>query len=144
MADKLSAQCCSLPPFTSEYTPTGTYLTIPVPDNQPDLPVYAVGPADATTALVCIYDIFALHQNTLQGADHLATTYGCRVLIPDIFRGDSWPVDNMPPKEGFEALTSWVQAHGQYEGLIQPALKALVSKLKADGVQKLGVSFFPF
>ncbi|CAK7213532.1 hypothetical protein SCUCBS95973_001825 [Sporothrix curviconia] len=146
MGDQLlPSQCCTLPPFTSNYTPTGTYFTIPVPDNnQPDLPVYSAGPSDATTVIVGVYDIFSLHQNTLQGVDHLAATYGCRVVLPDLFRGESWPVDNMPPKEGPAALTAWVQARGNWEAQIRPALVAVVNKAKEEGAQKLGAYGFCF
>lgn len=138
---QLPEQCCTLPPFTSDYTPTGTYFTLPVPENdQPDLPVYTAGPADAKTVLVCVYDIFSLHQNTLQGVDHLAAASGFRVVLPDLFRGESWPVDNMPPKEGRAALTAWVQARGNWEKQIRPALVAVINKVKQEGAVKIGVS----
>lgn len=138
---QLPEQCCTLPPFTSDYTPTGTYFTISVPENdQPDLRVYSAGPADASTVLVCVYDIFALHQNTLQGVDHLAAASGHRVVLPDLFRGESWPVDNMPPREGRAALTAWVQARGNWEKQVQPALLAVVKRVKAEGAVKIGVS----
>lgn len=131
-----------MPPFTSDYTPTGTYFTVSVPD-QPDLRVYSAGPADATKVLVCIYDIFALHQNTLQGVDHLAAASGFRVVLPDLFRGESWPVDNMPPKEGRQALTAWVQARGNWEKQIRPAVEATIAKVKEEGAVKIGVSQRP-
>ncbi|CAK7204858.1 hypothetical protein SEUCBS139899_007620 [Sporothrix eucalyptigena] len=145
MADQLPEQCCTLPPFTSDYTPTGSYFTIPVPDNkQPDLRVYSAGPTDAKTVIVCVYDIFALHQNTLQGVDHLASTYGCRVVLPDLFRGESWPVENMPPKEGQAVLSAWVQARGNWEAQIRPALVAVVNKVKEEGAEKIGAYGFCF
>ncbi|OAA58651.1 Dienelactone hydrolase [Niveomyces insectorum RCEF 264] len=138
----LPEQCCTLPPFTSDYTATGTYFTVAVP-GQTDLRVYAAGPADATTTIVCIYDIFGLHPNTLQGADHLAATYRCRVVLPDFFRGETWPLDNMPPKEGRAVLSAWVQKRGNWD-VIRPALLAVVDRVKADGATKLGAYGFCF
>ncbi len=79
-----------------------------------------------------------MHPNTLQGADHLAKVSGYRVVIPDFFRGASWPVDNMPPKEGREFLSAWIQERGTWEK-IRPSLLATVERLKADGATSLGV-----
>jgi hypothetical protein len=51
---ELSDQCCTLPPFKSDYVPTGRTFTIKV-EGQKDLDVYTVGPEDSTTVLVVIY-----------------------------------------------------------------------------------------
>lgn len=47
-----SKACCTLPPVESDYTPQGTI------ENLGDLPVYTVGPKDATKAVLVFYDIF--------------------------------------------------------------------------------------
>lgn len=53
------------------------------------------GPADATKAIVLIYDIFGYFDQTVQGADVLA--YGddkhkYKVFIPDWFKGQPCPI----------------------------------------------------
>ena len=48
----MSKACCSIPPVASDYTPVGTI------ENLGDLPVYTVGPNDATKAVLVFYDIF--------------------------------------------------------------------------------------
>lgn len=54
------------------------------------------GPADATRAIVLIYDIFGYFDQTLQGADILA--YGddkhrYKVYMPDWFKGQPCPIE---------------------------------------------------
>lgn len=54
------------------------------------------GPADATKAIVVIYDIFGYFDQTVQGADILA--YGddhhkYKVFMPDWFRGKPCPIE---------------------------------------------------
>ena len=70
----------------------------------------------------------------------MAAASGSRVVLPDLFRGESWPVDNMPPREGRAALTAWVQARGNLEKQVRPALLAVVNKVKEEGAVKIGVS----
>ena len=50
-----SDQCCTLPPFKSDYVPLGKHIKLPT--NNSPLDVYVTGPAEAqnNTALVCIY-----------------------------------------------------------------------------------------
>lgn len=82
-----------------------------------------------------------MHNNTLQGADHLAKSSGYRVVLPDFFRGQSWPVDNIPPKEGRPFLNKWIQSVGSWEK-VRPGLLATIEYLKANGVTTIGVSCF--
>jgi hypothetical protein len=155
----LPEQCCTLPPFKSDYQPVGEKFKIKV-DGQSDLEIYTTGPSDAKTVLVGIYgmihifipqgratdeveDIFGLHSNTLQGADVLARSSSYRIVIPDFFRGVSWPVDNIPAKEGRPFLNNWIQDIGSWEK-IRPSLLAVVEALKAEGVTSIGVrALFP-
>lgn len=54
------------------------------------------GPADATKAIVFIYDIFGYFDQTLQGADILAHSDGnqkYRVFMPDWFKGKPCPIE---------------------------------------------------
>lgn len=53
------------------------------------------GPADATKGIVVIYDIFGYFEQTIQGADILATSQHqkYKVFIPDWFKGDPAPIE---------------------------------------------------
>jgi hypothetical protein len=50
-------QCCTLPPFSSDYVPVGETIQLGIDSDVSGqkLDVYITGPADATTALVAIY-----------------------------------------------------------------------------------------
>lgn len=82
-----------------------------------------------------------MHSNTLQGADHLAKVTGYRIVVPDFFRGQSWPVDNIPPKEGRPFLNAWIQNIGSWEK-VRPGLLATLSLVQKDGAKSVGVSAF--
>ncbi len=47
--------------------------------------VDVTGPADATKAIITVYDIFGASSQTLQGADLISAAVGSLVLIPDWF-----------------------------------------------------------
>jgi dienelactone hydrolase len=98
---------------------------------------FSIGMIPAACSLLRT-DIFTTHNNTLQGADHLAEKLGCQVFMPDFFRGDSWPVENMPPKEGRPYLNAWVQERGSWDK-VQPDLLATVKYLKDEGKTSLVV-----
>lgn len=59
------------------------------------------GPADASKGIVVIYDIFGYFDQTVQGADILATSgdaqHQYKVFIPDWFRGEPCPIEWYPP-----------------------------------------------
>lgn len=62
-----SHACCTVPPVVSEgYKGKGEYVTVA------GMKTYATGPADATKAILVIYDIFGFFPQTIQGADILA------------------------------------------------------------------------
>ena len=84
-------------------------------------------------------DIFGMHSNTLQGADYLAKQCGYQVAVPDFFRGWSWDVDNIPPKEGRPFLNARIQERGSWD-LVKPDLLEVVKYLTLDGKTSLGVS----
>ena len=46
---------------------------------------------DATHGIISVYDIFAYMDQTLQGADILATKY--KVFMPDWFNGSPCPTE---------------------------------------------------
>jgi hypothetical protein len=72
--------------------PTG-FLTEPNPLSHATTDV--TGPADATKAILFIFDIFGYFDQTLQGADILSTAdkQQYKVLIPDWFEGNPCPIE---------------------------------------------------
>ncbi|CZR51727.1 probable hydrolase related to dienelactone hydrolase [Phialocephala subalpina] len=107
-----SAACCSIPPIVSKgYEPKGKYETIG------GLKTYVTGPADATKAILYIYDIFGYFPQSLQGADILSiaddkTKY--QVFMPDWFEGKPADISWYPPdtKEKGEKLGNFFQTTG--------------------------------
>ncbi|KAK4239326.1 Carboxymethylenebutenolidase [Achaetomium macrosporum] len=86
--------CCNIPPVISTgYTAKGSY------DEVNGMKTYVTGPADATKGIVMIYDIFGYFDQTVQGADILATSSDqkYKVFIPDWFKGDPCPIEWYPP-----------------------------------------------
>lgn len=54
------------------------------------------GPADATKAIVVVYDIFGYFDQTVQGADILAFSddhQKYKVFMPDWFKGKPCPIE---------------------------------------------------
>lgn len=97
-----SQACCTIPPVISKgYEGKGSYVTIN------GLKTYVTGPANASHAILLVYDIFGFYPQTLQGADILAHgdhTRPYRVFIPDFFEGSpadlAWyPPDNDDKRE---------------------------------------------
>ncbi|KAM3534632.1 hypothetical protein MY4038_002044 [Beauveria bassiana] len=89
-----SAACCNLPPIVSKgYQAKGKYEEVG------GYKTYVTGPADATKAIVIIYDIFGYFEQTLQGTDILAHSgeQKYRVYIPDFFKGEPCPIEWYPP-----------------------------------------------
>jgi len=107
-----SAACCSIPPIVSKgYEPKGKYETIG------GLKTYVTGPADATKAILYIYDIFGYFPQSLQGADILSTADDktkYQVFMPDWFEGKPADISWYPPntKEKGEKLGNFFQTIG--------------------------------
>ncbi|KAG9236110.1 dienelactone hydrolase family protein-like protein [Amylocarpus encephaloides] len=93
--DGHSAACCSLPPIIAKHYPEkGKYETIG------GLKTYVTGPADASKALLVIYDIFGYYPQTIQGADILAyadKSNQYRVFMPDWLEGKPADISWYPP-----------------------------------------------
>ncbi|KAK3354743.1 Alpha/Beta hydrolase protein [Neurospora tetraspora] len=86
--------CCNIPPVvTSGYKPKGSY------SEYDGLKTYVTGPDDATKGIVVIYDIFGYFDQTIQGADILATSDDTKykVFMPDWFKGEPCPIEWYPP-----------------------------------------------
>ncbi|GAA5811937.1 hypothetical protein MFLAVUS_005384 [Mucor flavus] len=124
--------CCSLPPVQSDYTPQGEII------NLGDLPVYVVGPKDATKAIFVFYDIYGFHVNTKQFCDILAKNCGWRVVLPDFFRGDYYPPSELGDKE---RLMKWWATTASTE-IITPDVLLVEKYLKDSGVKKAGFAGF--
>lgn len=137
-SDILPAQCCTLPPLKSSYSPVGETFAILGKERKP-IEIYSVGPSDAEYGLLCVFDIFGMTPNTKQGCDALSKATGYRVVLPDFFRGEAWDHTNFPPREGREFLQAWIRQRGAWP-LIKPDIEKVVEMMKSDGQTKLGVS----
>lgn len=104
-----SAACCSIPPIISKgYEAKGKYETIG------GVKTYVTGPADATKAILYIFDIFGYFPQSIQGADILATagkSHNYQVFMPDFFDGKPADISWYPPdtKEKGELLGNFFQ-----------------------------------
>ena len=134
-----SQACCNVPPVVAKgYHPKGSYEEIG------GLKTYVTGPADATKALVVIFDIFGYFDQTLQGADILAYSddhQKYKVFIPDWFNGQPCPIEIYPPDndDKKEQLGAFF---GKYPppkvaGQVPDYVKAL--KEKNSSVSELGI-----
>jgi len=107
-----SAACCNIPPIISKgYEPKGKYETIG------GLKTYVTGPANASKAILYIYDIFGYFPQSLQGADILSTSdkdNQYQVFIPDWFEGKPADISWYPPDndEKGKALGNFFQTTG--------------------------------
>lgn len=90
-----SEACCNVPPVVSKgYKPKGSYEEIG------GYKTYVTGPADATKAIVVVYDIFGYFDQTVQGADILAFSDAhqkYKIYMPDWFEGKPCPIEWYPP-----------------------------------------------
>jgi dienelactone hydrolase len=131
-----SKACCELPPFLgSKYKPKGSTIKIA----GTDLEYYTVGKKDARIALICITDIFGILNNTQQGADVLSAQMDCRIVIPDVFRGKPWDVNDFPPSN-MDKFQSWISKYNYKT--VEPDIKKIMALLEKDGAQKLGIYGF--
>ncbi|OQU99100.1 hypothetical protein CLAIMM_04787 [Cladophialophora immunda] len=88
--------CCSIPPIISQgYKPKGEYVTLN------GLKTYVAGPKDAKHAVLVIYDVFGFFDQTIQGADIIASSdekRKYRVFMPDFFEGNPADISWYPPQ----------------------------------------------
>ncbi|KAK7740566.1 hypothetical protein SLS53_005410 [Cytospora paraplurivora] len=142
--------CKEIPPVSESYTEKGQYETFD------GLKTYVTGPADATRAVIDIYDIFGFASQTLQGADRLAEHIGdALVLVPDLLEGSyaehGWiPPDTPEKQEAFGRLLAgpadiqravgrllWVGCAG--EGPRADGHFSVISRLDAADAEALNV-----
>ncbi|KAH9212262.1 hypothetical protein DL95DRAFT_368644 [Leptodontidium sp. 2 PMI_412] len=127
-----SKACCNIPPVVSKsYELKGNYETIG------GLKTYVSGPSTATNAIFVIYDIFGYYEQTLQGADILATAdpeHAYQVFMPDFFEGNPADLAWYPPttEEQKTALFGWFATRGPALG-VEKAPKILADIEAAYG-----------
>eukprot|EP00882_Tetradesmus_deserticola_P030365 GHRQ01034086.1.p2 GENE.GHRQ01034086.1~~GHRQ01034086.1.p2 ORF type:complete len:104 (+),score=20.23 GHRQ01034086.1:197-508(+) len=95
--------CCAAgSPVSVDYTPKGSFEQFGC------VPVYITG--SGSKAIIAIYDIFGFkYPQFQQVCDRLAAA-GYVVVAPDIFRGQPWDMDKMPPKPE-DNLMGWMQSY---------------------------------
>ncbi|KAF7723846.1 hypothetical protein EC973_001571 [Apophysomyces ossiformis] len=123
--------CCSLKPVESDYQPIGAM------EQLGDLPLYVVGPKDAKKAILVIYDIMGLHNNTKQFCDVLAGQ-GYKVVMPDFFRGKPWDIKNIGDRK---AVVAWLSRVGTIDK-VAPEIAGVREWLKGQGVTSAGIVGF--
>ncbi|KAI8063199.1 Alpha/Beta hydrolase protein [Gongronella butleri] len=134
--------CCTLKPVESDYEPVGEIIHLG------DLPAYVVGPKDSKKSVIVLYDIFGFHVNTKQFCDVLAKERDYRVIMPDFFRGDYFPEENIPDKDSiftnainFGKLIYYFLKHATY-GKTRPGLVRAQKWLQEQGVESAGIVGF--
>ncbi|PHH65216.1 hypothetical protein CDD81_3075 [Ophiocordyceps australis] len=131
--------CCNIPPVVSHgYKAKGSYQDIG------GFKTYVTGPADATKALIVIYDIFGYFEQTLQGADIMADgddKHKYRVFIPDWFMGKPCPIEWYPPdtEEKQKKLGAFFQEFPPPKIASQVPDYAKAVKEKNPSLSKLGI-----
>ncbi|KIN01563.1 hypothetical protein OIDMADRAFT_19348 [Oidiodendron maius Zn] len=121
-----SAACCSIPPIVSKgYEAKGKYETIG------GMKTYVTGPANATKAILYVFDIFGYFPQSIQGADILSTSdkdNQYQVFMPDFFDDKpadiSWyPPDTAEKGQALGNFFSTIGAPPKAVGKIPPYVK---------------------
>ncbi|KAH8760982.1 Alpha/Beta hydrolase protein [Diaporthe sp. PMI_573] len=122
--------CCNIPPVVSSgYGASGAYETLG------GLKTYVTGPSDATKGIIVIYDIFGFADQTVQGADILATSETTKysVFIPDFLKGDYCPSELFPPdtEEKGQKVGAWFAQSEHYPHTTAAALPEFLKAAQA-------------
>ncbi|CAD6574671.1 MAG: hypothetical protein TREMPRED_001196 [Tremellales sp. Tagirdzhanova-0007] len=128
-----SKACCTLPPVQAEYSPKGSYSDVG------GLNSYVVGPENAESAILYIYDVFGFSPQVLQGADMLASQ-GFRVIMPDVVKGKTMTPEMFAPTE--EAQKQKAAYFSAFPGAIATQSKPVaevVKAIKSSSQSKLGM-----
>lgn len=93
------------------------------------------GPSDATKGIIVVYDIFGFADQTIQGADILATSEEANkynVLIPDFLKGKYCPTEYFPPdtEEKQQKLGAWFGQSENYPHTTAGAIPAYVKAVQ--------------
>jgi len=131
-----SEVCYTLPPVVTEgYTVKGTYETIA------GLKTYITGSTSAKIGIIDAYDIFGLSNQTLQGADLLASSLDAVLLIPDFFKGASVKKEwmSLPPEEKKPLWDKFMAESASIPAAAEALVKVVQeSKTKFPSVAKWG------
>jgi len=157
---KNDERCCptNVKPARGDYVGRGRIVTLPEGSNHSfDGQMYLTDPTNsgstATMAIIQVYDVFGMSPNADCFADHLANGLQCPVVIPDFFRGDPWPIDNLPPvkegkfpkgvepEDGYGALMKWMASNPHCRGERPDEIQAIKSFLQTEfpSVTKIGI-----
>ncbi|KAJ3113732.1 hypothetical protein HK100_001894 [Physocladia obscura] len=128
----VAQSCCTLPPVESDYVPKGEIIKIG------GLDVYIVGPKGSKNAVLVNYDIFGLQ--TKQVCDILSSR-GYRVAMPDLCRGDPWPIAQWPPAGGFGEVMAHISKNATVES-VRADMAATRAFLKTEGSVSFGILGF--
>lgn len=126
--------CCAAgDPVRYDYEPKGSVVSLGA-----GLEGYLVAGAKPA-AIVVVYDIFGYSEfpQVKQVADRLSAATGFTVCIPDVFRGQPWPMSKFPPKPE-DNLIGWITTAGGY-GKVSKDVAQTVEALRARGGERFGI-----
>ncbi|KAL2621600.1 hypothetical protein R1flu_001805 [Riccia fluitans] len=129
----MATEACCQPAPAAEHIEEGTTSTFA------GLDAYVnPGPANATSAVVFISDVFGYDPPLLRKlADRIAAN-GYFAVVPDVFHGD--PFVAADPKNPMASVPAWVARHDPTE---LTDVKAVIKQLrKQEGIEKIGVCGF--
>jgi len=134
MSHNTNKACCTIPPVSSKYEPIGKYL-------EPGYGLgktYVVGPDNSETAVICVFDIFGFWPQTIQGADIISSQLGVKVIMPDFFDNDPFPVENFPGGTDSHGndLQTFFQTRAAFDKHVPKLLNA-AEILREQGTKKL-------
>lgn len=134
-----SEACCNVPPVVSSgYSKKGSFETIG------GKKTYVTGPADAAKGIVVVGDIFGFVDQTIQGADILATSdehTKYRVFFPDLLKGEPAPIEWYPPdtEDKKKKLGAWFAKHSPQDAAQEVVKFVQELKEKNPGIKSWGV-----
>jgi len=133
-ANLVPEHCLKGKAIESNYTPGGEVINIG------GLSVYEAPTKNPRRALIGIYDIFGFaNPNMKQVSDKIAMESGnFTVILPDIFRGQSWDPEDFPPQNP-DDLQQWLQRVGDWETIVKPDLINIVEAYRDKGIHEFAI-----
>jgi len=145
---ELSKACCRSAPKSlhgPEYKLVGEFIDID------GIKTYVTGPANATSAILIVYDIFGFWTQTLLGADVLSTTktqsspQGVKVLVPDWFGPGNeadianWPADTEAKWDYIMNIVKEQAETGKNVRKLGEFMNAVRGRAEGDHVERWGI-----
>lgn len=118
--DSAKACCNSGKPKGDSYVGAGKELNL-----TPDLKIYQSGSGNKN-GVILIYDIFGFDVPQTRRFADLLSENSFNVVMPDIFRGKPWSLDNFPPKD-FADLMAWMNETGSFSIVEKVDIERLVT-----------------